>query len=60
MSTIKVEGGDTEADLDAEVAEFDRSFQQMGNKPLHNIEKAILKTYLVWKVKYGRAVVPGT
>lgn len=38
--------------LDAEVALFEHWFKLQGNEPLVMAERAILKTYLAWKLKF--------
>ena len=39
-----------EKEVDADIASFDVAFQALGNDPLVRAEKAILKTYLAWKL----------
>ena len=61
MVTLKVEGEITEAGIDAEVVAFDAAFQKFGNPALNKFERAIIKTYLIWKLKYAHEpVVPAT
>lgn len=40
--------------VDADIAEFDKYFQSIGNEPVVRSEKAIIKTYLHWKLKGAR------
>jgi hypothetical protein len=35
--------------IDAEIAEFNRYFQSIGNDPLIKFEIAAIKTFLMWK-----------
>lgn len=37
--------------MEPEIQEFDRWFQQQSNSPMIGVEKAILRTYLAWKLK---------
>lgn len=38
--------------MDPEIRKFDQWFQKQGNEPLVMAERAILKTYLGWKLKF--------
>jgi hypothetical protein len=40
-----------EADVDADIAAFDEWFQRLGNEPLLKSEKAMVKTWIWWKVR---------
>jgi hypothetical protein len=40
-----------EADVDQDIAAFDAWFQARGNEPVVKFEKAILKTFLFFKLK---------
>lgn len=44
-----------EKEVDADLDEFARSFQSMGNDRLSRPERAILKTYLAWKLGIASA-----
>lgn len=49
QSTIPKEA--LEEGVDQEIQEFDAWFQSLGNSPLVKGERAIIKTYLAWKLK---------
>lgn len=36
--------------VDEDISEFNRFFQGLGNEPLNNFEKSVIKTYLAWKL----------
>lgn len=38
--------------MDAELSLFEQWFKEQGNNPLVGVERAILKTYLAWKLRY--------
>lgn len=42
---------DLEADVDEDIKKFDAYFQSLGNDPMVGSEKAIIKTYLHFKIK---------
>lgn len=54
MLKVTVEQGvpttELERVVDADVEEFSQFFQSLGNEPLVRGEKAIIKTYLAWKL----------
>lgn len=41
---------DVERLVDEEIAEFDHFFQEIGNDPVVRSERAIIKTYLAYKL----------
>ncbi len=47
-------GSDLEKVVDEDINEFDEYFKSLGNDPVVRSERAILKTYLHWKVKGPR------
>jgi hypothetical protein len=38
--------------MEPEIKKFDQWFQQQGNEPMVMAERAIVKTYLGWKIKF--------
>ena len=38
--------------MDVELKSFEEWFMSKGNSPLVGVEKAVLKTYLAWKLRY--------
>ena len=54
MGTLRVEiegeNLDVQKTVDADISAFDNAFQQLGNDRLVRGEKAIIKTYLAWKL----------
>ena len=64
IQLIKVDLGTDEMDVDdvtprdlgeamePELRKFDQWFQKQGNEPLVMAERAIIKTYLGWKIKF--------
>jgi hypothetical protein len=44
-------GVELKDEVDADIAEFDKAFQGMDNDPLTRSERAILSTYLYFKIK---------
>lgn len=52
MIRVTVEGELSEAVVDQEIDRFDAGFQKRGGEPLTKFERAILKTFLVFKLKY--------
>lgn len=42
-----------EKEVDADIADFSSSFQGIGDGPLIPAERAIIKTYLAWKLGIG-------
>lgn len=43
--------------MDAEISSFEQWFRRQGNEPLVGVERAILKTYLAWKLRYEEGLV---
>lgn len=48
----EVSGQDLAKSMDVELKSFEEWFTHQGNSPLIGVEKAILKTYLAWKLKH--------
>lgn len=53
MKVVTEQPESLEAEVDADIAKFNEWFQRhlQNDKPLAPSEKAVLKTYLWWKVK---------
>jgi hypothetical protein len=53
MLTVQTtcEDADLEANVNADIQKFDDFFQSLGNQPLVPFERAIIKTYLHYKIK---------
>ena len=47
-----VKGPELAKGMDAEVDAFEQWFAGQGNAPLVNVERAIIKTYIAWKLRY--------
>jgi len=59
--TVTDEGKGLEAEVDDDIAKFNRFFQAIGNEPLTQFEVSAIKTYLAWKTKYkDEQVVPAS
>lgn len=41
--------------MEAEIDSFEKWFEGQGNAPLVNVERAIVRTYLAWKLRYEEA-----
>jgi hypothetical protein len=48
----EVSAQDLAKSMDAELELFEQWFEEQGNNPLVGVERAILKTYLAWKLRY--------
>lgn len=38
--------------MESEIDSFETWFEEQGNAPLVNVERAIIRTYLAWKLRY--------
>ena len=55
VTAEKVDGSGEElkAETDADIEAFNEAFRNLGNDALTRSERAILSTYLYWKIKGG-------
>jgi len=53
----EVSAQDLSAAMDSEIELFEKWFMGCGNAPLVGVERAILKTYFAWKLRYADDVV---
>lgn len=59
-SKIQYEEKPTEAEIDEEVAAFERGLVEKGLETLAKPERAILKTFLIWKMHQPYVVASTT
>ncbi len=50
VNTSSALGSALERLVDADIADFDDFFRGLGNDPISRPEKAIIKTFLAWKL----------